>query len=95
VLSEPFLLQAGRVLKPGTLLHVWTDVEEYFEEAMAAAEATGLFATPLDEVPNDPTHDLDYRTHFERRTRLAGLPVWRAALERSTVACPVERINPS
>jgi hypothetical protein len=28
-------------------------------------------------------HDLDYQTHFERRTRLAGAPVWRALLERS------------
>ncbi len=95
VLSEPFLLHAGRVLKPGALLHVWTDVEEYFEEAMAAAEATGLFATPRDEAPHEPTHDLDYRTHFERRTRLAGMPVWRAALERSSAPCPVERVNPS
>jgi tRNA (guanine-N7-)-methyltransferase len=95
VLSEPFLLHAGRILKPGALLHVWTDVEEYFEEAMAAAAATGLFFPPREELPNDPAHDLDYRTHFERRTRLAGMPVWRAALERSTTRCPVERINPS
>ena len=94
VLSEPFLLHAGRVLKPGTILHVWTDVEEYFEEAMAAAAATGLFATPRDEVPTEPAHDLDYRTHFERRTRLAGMPVWRAALERTTAMPSVERITP-
>lgn len=95
VLSEPFLLQAGRALKPGANLHVWTDVEEYFEEAMAAAAATGLFLAPREESPNAPTHDLDYRTHFERRTRLAGMPVWRAALERTTTPATVERINPS
>ncbi len=95
VLSEQFLLHAGRILKPGAVLHVWTDVEEYFNEAMGAAVATGLYAPPREESPNDPTHDLDYRTHFERRARLAGMPVWRAALERSTAACPVQRINPS
>jgi tRNA (guanine-N7-)-methyltransferase len=95
VLSEPFLLHAGRVLKPGALLHVWTDVEEYFQEAMAAAATTGLFAPPREESPNAPSHDLDYRTHFERRTRLAGMPVWRAALERNTLHPTVARVSQS
>jgi tRNA (guanine-N7-)-methyltransferase len=93
VLSEPFLLQAGRVLAPGAVLHVWTDVEEYFLEAMAAARATGLFGEPRVEKPHEPAHDLDYRTHFERRTRLAGMPVWRAALERSWAPAPVARVS--
>lgn len=93
VLSEPFLLQAGRALAPGAVLHVWTDVEEYFLEALAAARATGLFGAPRVEEPAEPAHDLDYRTHFERRTRLAGMPVWRAALERSTAAAPVVRLT--
>ena len=95
VLSEPFLLQAGRALAPGAVLHVWTDVEEYFLEAMAAARATGLYDEPRVEEPNEPAHDLDYRTHFERRTRLAGMPVWRAALKRSSVASPVTRVTSS
>ena len=93
VLSEPFLLQAGRALAAGAVLHVWTDVEEYFHEALAAARATGLFGEPRVEEPAEPAHDLDYRTHFERRTRLAGMPVWRAALERSTAAPPVVRLT--
>ena len=95
VLSEPFLLQAGRALAPAAVLHVWTDVEEYFLEAMAAARATGLFGEPRVEEPTEPAHDLDYRTHFERRTRLAGMPVWRAALERSSVTPPVARVTSS
>lgn len=93
VLSEPFLLQAGRTLAPEAVLHVWTDVEEYFLEAMAAARATGLFAEPRIEAQGEPVHDLDYRTHFERRTRLAGMPVWRAALERSAARAPVSRVT--
>jgi tRNA (guanine-N7-)-methyltransferase len=93
VLSEPFLLQAGRALAPAAVLHVWTDVEEYFLEAMAAARATGLFGEPRVERPAEPAHDLDYRTHFERRTLLAGMPVWRAALERSPAAAPVTRLT--
>jgi tRNA (guanine-N7-)-methyltransferase len=91
VLSEPFLLQAGRTLAAGAVLHVWTDVEEYFLEAMAAARATGLFAEPREESAPEASHDLDYRTHFERRTRLAGMPVWRAALSRTSTPAPVRQ----
>jgi tRNA (guanine-N7-)-methyltransferase len=94
VLSDAFLAHAGRVLRPRCLLHVWTDVEEYFREAMAAANATGLFAAPEDEAERPPEHDLDYRTHFERRTRLAGEPVWRAALERNDIPAACRRIEP-
>jgi len=94
VLSDAFLPHAGRVLAHGGILHVWTDVEEYFREAMAAAHATGLFAAPREEDVQPAEHDLDYRTHFERRTRLAGEPVWRAALERNDVAAGCRRTEP-
>jgi len=93
VLSESFLLHAARTLAPGAVLHVWTDVEEYFTEAMTAARATGQFEEPRVEEPGEPAHDLDYRTHFERRTRLAGMPVWRAALERTAVPPRVARLT--
>ncbi|MCE9629249.1 MAG: tRNA (guanosine(46)-N7)-methyltransferase TrmB [Planctomycetia bacterium] len=94
VLSELFLQHAGRVLPPGAILHVWTDVEEYFLESMAFAKATGLFADPRDEEAPTPEHDLDYRTHFERRTRIAGAPVWRAALDRNDRPAGCERVIP-
>jgi tRNA (guanine-N7-)-methyltransferase len=70
-------------LPAGGELHVWTDVEEYFNESMDLARATGLFGEPAEEQPSAAEHDLDYRTHFERRTRLAGEPVWRALLVRN------------
>jgi len=82
VLSDLFLTHAGRVIIPGGHLHIWTDVEEYFHEALAAAEGTGLFSAARDVEARTAEHDLDYQTHFERRTRLAGAPVWRAVLER-------------
>ena len=94
VLSELFLQHAGRVLPAGATLHVWTDVEEYFLESMAFAMATGLFANPREEPAIPPEHDLDYRTHFERRTRLAGQPVWRAALVRNDHPAVCERVVP-
>jgi tRNA (guanine-N7-)-methyltransferase len=91
VLSDAFLVHAGRVLMPGGQLHIWTDVEEYFHEALAAARGTGLFSAASDVEARPAEHDLDYRTHFERRTRLAGAPVWRALLERSTAAATCSR----
>jgi tRNA (guanine-N7-)-methyltransferase len=92
VLSETFLRHAGRVLPPGAILHVWTDVQEYHDESMAFAASTGLFAPPREESAAEASHDLDYRTHFERRTRLAGQPVWRSALERNDRPAGCERI---
>jgi tRNA (guanine-N7-)-methyltransferase len=91
VLSDAFLVHAGRVLMSGGQLHIWTDVEEYFHEAMAAAQGTGLFSAARDVEARPAEHDLDYRTHFERRTRLAGAPVWRALLERSTAPATCSR----
>jgi tRNA (guanine-N7-)-methyltransferase len=36
------------------------------------------------EVPVSPAeHDLDYRTHFERRMRKAEMPVYRARFRKS------------
>lgn len=95
VLSETFLQHAGRVLPAGGELHVWTDVEEYFNESMDLARATGLFGEPSEEQSSAAEHDLDYRTHFERRTRLAGEPVWRAVLVRNDRAATCSRYLPA
>ncbi|HEY2892995.1 MAG TPA: tRNA (guanosine(46)-N7)-methyltransferase TrmB, partial [Pirellulales bacterium] len=78
VMNESFLPQVERVLVPGGVLHFWTDVDEYFHAAVGSiAESTKLEGPQsVQEKPAD--HDLDYRTHFERRMRLAGEPVYRA-----------------
>lgn len=89
ILNPAFLQHAGRLLPPAGQLHIWTDVGEYFEEAVAATAATGLFGPPVEELPGGP--GCDYRTHFERRTRLAGAPVWRAVFERNERPSPVVR----
>ncbi len=91
VLCEPFFRQAARILVPAGTVHVWTDVEEYFLEAMQAAAATRLFQLPQIVPEQDAQHDFDYRTHFERRTRLANKPVWRAQLQRSDATPPKRR----
>ncbi|NDC55006.1 MAG: tRNA (guanosine(46)-N7)-methyltransferase TrmB [Planctomycetia bacterium] len=93
VLSETFLRHAGRVVPAGGELHVWTDVEEYFLESLDFTRATGLFSEPEPVDERAAEHDLDYRTHFERRTRLAGAPVWRALFTRNSTPASVTRVT--
>jgi tRNA (guanine-N7-)-methyltransferase len=67
---------------PDGLLHYWTDVRERFEETLdLLARQTSLFG-PLDVAERAAEHDLDYRTHFERRMRLADFPVYRSAYRK-------------
>ena len=83
VMQEPFLKDVQRTLAPGGLLHFWTDVEEYFQTALEqiAAHTTMVGPLPVDELPAE--HDMDYRTHFERRVRKADEPVYRAEFQKS------------
>jgi tRNA (guanine-N7-)-methyltransferase len=82
VLNEAFLQDLVRTLEPGGRLHFWTDVREYFDASLKLiAERTPLVG-PLKVPEATPEHDLDYRTHFERRTRLHDEPVYRAEFEK-------------
>ena len=81
ILNPEFLEHAGRIMQSGSQLHIWTDVEEYFHEATRTVDNTSLFSQQSDESPGGP--ETTYRTHFERRTRLAGDPIWRAVFERN------------
>jgi tRNA (guanine-N7-)-methyltransferase len=81
ILNPEFLQHAGRIMQSGSQLHIWTDVEEYFNEAVLVVNDTLLFG----KASKEPAGGLEnkYRTHFERRTRLAGDPVWRAVFTRN------------
>lgn len=84
VMNEAFLADVVRTLRPDGRLHFWTDVEEYFESGVALiAEHTPLVG-PLEVAERLPEHDLDFRTHFERRMRLAELPVYRSEFRKPT-----------
>jgi tRNA (guanine-N7-)-methyltransferase len=78
IFNAEFLAQTARILKPGGLLHAWTDVAEYFEVMTAVvAENTEFVALPAPrEQP--AAHDMDYHTSFERKKRKLGLPIFRA-----------------
>jgi tRNA (guanine-N7-)-methyltransferase len=78
VLNEAFLADAYRTLQPEGRLHFWTDVKEYFDATLELIAATTKFVGPLAVPEKAPEHALDYRTHFERRTRLHEQPVYRS-----------------
>ncbi len=78
VMTEAFVRDIQRVLAPRGTVHFWTDVEEYFTSSLAILAAETTLVGPLGVGETPAGHDLDYRTHFERRTRLAGEAVYRA-----------------
>jgi tRNA (guanine-N7-)-methyltransferase len=82
VMRESFLRDVERTLQPGGSLHFWTDVEEYFQTSLEliAAQTTLLGPLPVPETPAE--HDMAYRTHFERRVRLASEPVFRSEFKK-------------
>jgi tRNA (guanine-N7-)-methyltransferase len=88
VMRESFLRDVERTLCPGGLLHFWTDVEEYFVSTVELIAVGTALAGPLPVEPRPAEHDLDYRTHFERRMRLNDEPVYRAVFRKAANAAP-------
>jgi tRNA (guanine-N7-)-methyltransferase len=82
VLSDETILNIQRTLVASGQLHFWTDVLDYYEEAVARILELTSFKGPFYVPEPAATHTMDYRTHFERRTRLNGLPVYRARFEK-------------
>jgi tRNA (guanine-N7-)-methyltransferase len=82
VLNERFVKQVERTLVSGGALHYWTDVKERFDETLDLLAAQTTLVGPIEVLETPAEHDLDYRTHFERRTRLADLPVYRAEFRK-------------
>ena len=70
-------------LMPGGVLHFWTDVEEYFISTLDLLATTTTLQGPLDVPEQEAADDMDYRTHFERRTRIHGEKVYRVMYRKS------------
>jgi len=83
VLNESFLADVQRVLIPGGSMHFWTDVEEYFLSTLELIARVSPLEGPLPVEERAAEHDLDYRTHFERRTRKGELPVYRSEFRKA------------
>lgn len=78
LMNDTFLKQIQRVLKPGGELHFWTDVKKYFDSALIQIAESTTFVGPAPVEEKAAEHDMDYRTHFERRMRKHGEAVYRS-----------------
>jgi tRNA (guanine-N7-)-methyltransferase len=78
VMRESLIRDVQRTLSAGGEFHFWTDVEEYFHATLKLIAKCAGLQGPLD-VPEVPAaHDMDFRTHFERRMRQTNEPIYRA-----------------
>ena len=78
VLNEKSLCDIERVLKPAGSLHFWTDVLDFYEGTLELIDQVTKLKGPYFVSEPPATHEMDYLTHFERRTRRNGLPVYRS-----------------
>lgn len=78
IMNRKFVQGVERVLIDQGSLYFWTDVLEYFRTSVELIhDATSLRGpTAVPETP--PVDDFDYRTHYERRIRQHGQPVFRS-----------------
>jgi tRNA (guanine-N7-)-methyltransferase len=87
VFTEAFAQQCQRILRPSGQLHVVSDVQEYFETITAlVATLPELRELPPPDV-NEPQHDLDYLTNFDRKYRKEGRPIYRARYQKIEAEC--------
>ncbi len=78
VLNEQAIHDIQRVLKPNGELHFWTDVLDYYEHICGQVMDLTALAGPRFVQQRAAAHAMDYTTHFERRARTHGQPVYRA-----------------
>ena len=82
MMTDAMVQQIELKLRPGGTLHFWTDVEEYFQTALEVLSTQTKLSGPHEVQEKPADHDLDYRTHFERRMRKNNLPVYRAEFRK-------------
>ncbi len=86
VIQPAFVRDLMRVLRPGGEFHFWTDVESYYEDACAVIREENGLRGPYPVPVSPAAHDMDYRTHFERRMRRHDHPVFRSYFVRPQAA---------
>lgn len=84
ILREEVLKLIERALQPGGTLYFRTDVLEYYDTTLKLIAKTTKLQGPFEIEENEPEHDMDYHTHFERRTRLNEAPVYRSFFRKES-----------
>ncbi len=81
--TPEFVAQVARVLQREGQLHIATDVAEYFEVIRNLVGSQREFVEIPPPPPPAGSTDLDYLTHFERKYRLEGRPIYRVSYRRA------------
>lgn len=83
VLNEQTLADIVRILQPTGTFHFWTDVLDYYEHICSQVMDQTPLAGPHYVPQREAAHSMDYTTHFERRARSHGQPVYRALFRKA------------
>ena len=81
-MRESFVRDVERVLEPGGSLHFWTDVADYFQASLETLATCTQLEGPRLVAESPALHNLDYRTHFERRMRQHHEQVFRSEFRK-------------
>ena len=83
VMNATFLHNVQRVLCPAARCTSGPTSRSIFTRRWRSIAAETTLAGPHEVVEKPADHDLDYRTHFERRMRLNGEAVYRAEFRKA------------
>ena len=89
--TADFAAECCRVLRAGGRLHFVTDVGDYFHMVAGLIAAQPQLRSSPPTAPGEPANDLDYLTHFERKFRKQGKPIYRACYENGQCTCLTSR----
>lgn len=82
VFNESFALHAARVIRPGGMFHIATDVAEYFQVMLTVVAGRPEFQAVKVDMEEQVLDTTQPATNFEKKARIEGRPVWRAGFER-------------
>ena len=82
VMQPAFIKDIERVLLPDGIFHFWTDVGQYFDETVELMKTHSTLDGPRVVQERPAEHDMDYRTHFERRMRLRDHEIFRSQFRK-------------
>ncbi len=84
LLMPDFVEHIERVLVPAGRLVLWTDVQEYFQLSCEVLANASRLVGPHPIAERHAEHSMDYHTHFERRMRLEGKPIYRGEFRKTS-----------
>jgi tRNA (guanine-N7-)-methyltransferase len=82
VFTPEFAAACERVLGSGGALVVVTDVEDYAAMVLETVSAHTSLKESAPPRENEPSHDMDYLTNFERKFRQQGKSIHRMRFEK-------------